>query len=558
MSVSPACVSLQFDLNTDPAATVSLTLASSLGKSLVTNLLQNGLLRVIVFGLNQLSFAGSFATVLASVTAVGNIVGSDALGNDVGASITITSITTGGGTVSPGQYGYLTYAQAKTRLSQRLYDASKVRFPDAELGFYIKEALRTFNALANFQRGEFTFLARANVTWYDLTDAVNLPNTVRAMSVTDLDIINLIEYHLIEPQSIAYPLVWTGSQQFSVADILNAIQQRRDEVMSESGCTITQSLVAAASGRTALPDTVIDLRRVMWLPTVTTVYKPNLLLPADAWSAQSFEYGYTTASPGTPNAFLRSTQPPLSFDVDIQPAVAGDYDILTVDAGAALSATQSTILPVPDDWSWVIKWGALATLFSRDELAQDKLRAQYCLERFKQGCAALLKAPALLAAKIDGVPVTIDAVREADYYLANWQGRPTGSPEAMAHAGLNLLALIPIANADSTYTVTVNVVANMTLPVFDNDYLQVGRDDVEEILNYAQHIAMLKLGGEEFAATMPLYRQFTRHCVLYNSKLSAISEFRELLFGRSPLEASVNPRFATVDPANVDGGKGNA
>ena len=67
-------------------------------------------------------------------------------------------------------YTFLTFGQAKTRLAQRLYDASKKFFADAELGVYIKEALQTFNALANFNRAEFVFPSQQNVSWYDLTD----------------------------------------------------------------------------------------------------------------------------------------------------------------------------------------------------------------------------------------------------------------------------------------------------------------------------------------------------------------------------------------------------
>src|SRR5437762_5788040 len=110
-------------------------------------------------------------------------------------------------------YSFLTYGESRQRLAERLYDATSIFFSDAELGLYIKEALRTFNALANFYREEFVFNTQANVTWYDLTDTTNLPNTLRPFTVTDGSLIELIEYHLLEPPTTSYPLVWAGSKQ---------------------------------------------------------------------------------------------------------------------------------------------------------------------------------------------------------------------------------------------------------------------------------------------------------------------------------------------------------
>jgi hypothetical protein len=449
-------------------------------------------------------------------------------------------------------YAFITYLQARSALAQRLSDASKNFFIDAELGVYVKEALQTFNALANFYRDDFTFPARQNVTWYDLTDSTNLPNTLRPLTTTDQSLLNAIEYHLLEPQTASYPLTWTGSKQFAVTDILNALQQVRDQTLSESGCTITQRLVAAVSGRTTLADTVINIRRVAWIPNTGLGYAANCLMPSDIWGTQSFEPGFVQAAPGIPQIYRRSTEPPLSFDVDIQPAVAGNYDVLTVDAGATLLTTASTILPVPNDWCWAIKFGALAQLFGRDGLAADPLRANYCSERFVQAMAAMRLAPALLAARIANVPVVVDAVQAADFYRANWQALAAGVPDSLYYAGLNMVALVTLPNAGS-YTVTATVVRNMPLPVADGDFLQVGRDDINAILDYAQHVAMLKCGGAEFASTFPLYSSFIRHCTLYNSKLSAMSPFREWIDLRSQEDDRLNPTFSSVTPATATG-----
>jgi hypothetical protein len=449
-------------------------------------------------------------------------------------------------------YSYITLGQAKTALAQRLTDPTKQFWGDTELGAYISEALQSFNAFANYYRQEFTFNSVANATWYDLTNFALFPNTLRPLNETDLTLINMIEYHFLEPLTTTYPLVWSGSLQFSLTDVLNALQQTRDEVLSETGCTLTESLVAALAGRTFLNDRVLDARRVVWLPTSGFGYSANMLVPSDLWAQQSFEAGFPQLAPGIPQTWRRSTEPPLGFDVDVQPIVPGQYDLLTVNAGSDLSATAASVLRIPNDWCFVAKWGALAQLLGRDSVAQDQYRAKYCAMRYKEGLAGLRTAPALLGARINNVPVSITSVTAADYYNANWQAAAPGIPLNLYYAGLNVVALNPTP-VTALNSITANVVRNMILPAADSDFLQVGRDDFPAVLDESQHIAMFKCGGAEFAETFPLHGNFLRRCTLHNSKLGAMSPYLEFLDGRSQADNMLHPTFAGADPATVKG-----
>lgn len=447
-------------------------------------------------------------------------------------------------------YSFITFAQAKTALAQRLTDLTKQFWSDTELGAYISESLQSFNALANFYRQEFTFNSQANITWYDLKDISQLPNTLRAITETDLTLVSLIEYHLLEPQTASYPLTWTGSLQFSLTDILNAIQQVRDEILSETGCTITESLIAALPGRTFLNQGVLDPRRVVWVPTSGLGYSANMLVPSDLWAQQSFESGFPQLAAGIPQTWRRSSEPPLAFDVDIQPAVPGQWDLLTVDAGSDLSTTAPHTLSIPDDWCWIAKWGALAQLLSRDSVAQDIYRAKYCSMRYQEGLAALRTAPALLAARINNVPVVATSISAADKYDANWQAQAAGTPRALYYAGLNMVGLSPTP-ATALHSVTASVVRNMVLPSVSGDFLQVGRDDISAVLDEAQHIALFKCGGAEFAETFVLHGNFLRRCALYNSKLSAMSAYLEFMDGRAQADNMLHPTFQGADPATA-------
>src|SRR5712671_5571188 len=109
-------------------------------------------------------------------------------------------------------YTYLTFIQARLDLGRRLYDPDSKFWSDDEKAVYIKEALRTWNALSNFWRDDFVLDLQQGVTWYDITDTAVAPNTLRPITVLDTDLYDAIEYHLLEPATGA---TWTGSAQFN-------------------------------------------------------------------------------------------------------------------------------------------------------------------------------------------------------------------------------------------------------------------------------------------------------------------------------------------------------
>src|SRR5258705_84101 len=118
------------------------------------------------------------------------------------------------------------------------------------------------------------------------------------------------------------------------------------------------------------------------------------------------------------------------------------------------------------------------------------------------GLVLLTKAPSLLAMRINNVALQIDAVRGADLYNTTWQSQAQRQPKAVLHSGLNLVALAPTPYAGPSgtsqpYMLTATVVENAPVPVVDADQVQVGRDDLDAVLDYAVHLAALKMGGAE-------------------------------------------------------------
>ena len=287
---------------------------------------------------------------------------------------------------------------------------------------------------------------------------------------------------------------------------------------------------------------MIDVRRVAYLPNAAFGQPNSVVWQEDTWGEQSFNRGYTTQPAGTPFTYLLSTQPPLAFDVDRAPAYGGSYELLTVNAGPMLTAATPTPLPLPDDWSFALKWGALADLLSKEANSKDTLRASYCEQRYRMATALLTDAPATLAARIANVPLQIDAVRSADLFRTSWQALAQAKPDTLLTAGLNLLACAPTPDV-GPYSITLTDVRNAPVPSADADKVQVARDDLDAIIDYCVHLAMFKCGGSEFMSTMPLLERFIKAASLYNSKLAEWGEFSKVMAGVSGMEEAVNPRM---------------
>ena len=445
-------------------------------------------------------------------------------------------------------YAWQTLAGAQSDLAARLYDAGQQWWGPDDLTIRIVEALRTWNALTSFWRSDMSLTVSLTTVWYDITAA---SGSVRPMTVTDNDLLQSIEYSLVEPPTAAYPLVWTGTDQFGIDELLGAIQRRRDETLSTTGCTITRQIVTAPlGGRISLPDNVIDIRRVAWLPS-GILYKPSALRQADAMSKSFYDRGWMNAAAAPPRTYLQSSQPPLSFDVDRTPPVTGNYEVMAVEAGAALTSAAPTILGVPDDWAWVVKFGALAELFGIESEAKDQMRSDYCAWRYRQGLALMTDTPAVLSAQVLGVPCSIDAVANADDFNPGWQASVfIGPPRSVYLAGQNMLA----PSSPSINSVVLQVVQNAPIPSVSTDPILLGREDYAAVLDEAQHLATLSLGGSEFMATVGLHKRFIERAALYNSKLLGLGDYPRSMYEVSQLESERAPVYGAVTPQEVLGG----
>jgi hypothetical protein len=82
--VSPPVSALQLDLDTQGI----VSLAAGIQKDIFVNRLPSGLLRIVIFGLNQDEFEGFFAIASSAVAGITNVVGAKADGSDAHAAVT--------------------------------------------------------------------------------------------------------------------------------------------------------------------------------------------------------------------------------------------------------------------------------------------------------------------------------------------------------------------------------------------------------------------------------------------------------------------------------------
>ncbi len=429
-------------------------------------------------------------------------------------------------------YTHTTFLQLRQALALRLGDSNSVHWVDDELKRYVCESLRTWQAFAAYGRERTIFTTVAATSWYDL--ATVLPAGILDYNVTDAELVYLMEYHLIEPPTIP----WTGTTMFTLTDFTQALERRRNQFLSDSGMVVTRTVIPIApppDGRVSLVDTVIDVRRAGWTDAtgVTTS-----LWRTDEWAANSLQPGWA-ASPGRPKGYSVLAPPPLTLQLIPPPNDAGNIDLLGVHAGGALNPVLGILMGIPDNFAWIVKWGALAELLDIEGEGKDKSRATYCEQRFQNGVELARISPSVAQVTVGDVGVTPQAIADWDAFNPNWQN-VTGTVRDIAFASYNLLGVSRVP--DGIYGISLDVVRNAILPVNDGDKVQIGREIIGPILDYAQHLAMFKEGGAEFIATVPLYENFIQEAAVYNEKLRACSFYLSPIQQQTLRQTKLVPR----------------
>lgn len=420
---------------------------------------------------------------------------------------------------APPDAGCISFGQAILELQTRLGDALSVHWTLLEIIEYLKESLHVYNALTMAYKGRDAFVAAPGVAFYELP--AEIP-ALRSYNVLDRDEIRLLQYHIMEPPT---PTGWTGTPQFTLDDLTQTLQRRLDLYKFATGQVITNEIVVVTPdsvGRVVMPLMITDLRRVAWVssdglipPTLTT----TPVLRASEWDMNAYARAWPTAVPATPTrplGYSVSETPPLRLQLAPAPTLIGTLDTLAVVRCPDLSPVTGVLLGIPDDFCWVPKWGALMDMLATSGPASDPTRMAIAQILWDQGLAAARRSAVVLDARIsDGITeqiVPVNSISEADYYLRNWQ-TATGAPRRVMLAGNNLLALTPVPDNLAVYTVTLNVIRNIAIPVLLSDcFYEGGAAVTAALLDYAEFLANFKEGASQAQAAFPLLQRFFKVC----------------------------------------------
>jgi hypothetical protein len=245
---------------------------------------------------------------------------------------------------------------------------------------------------------------------------------------------------------------------------------------------------------------------------------------------------------------MLSSEPPLSWDVDVVPNLPGTYEAIVSLAGDPFVPPAPTKLNIPDDFAWVLIWGALADLLGRESEATDRQRSDYCLKRYIDGLTLLLKTPWIMLAKVNGVATTTVSIANADRYSPDWDSTPDSFGPFIVTGGIDFFA------APSNQSVGLTVLANAPVPVADGDFVQVSRDNWDTVLDLAQVFATFKLGGQDFQDVLEVEQRAIQACAAENTRLKSTGAFADVLLQRGQAQDREQERYATAGKQNTNQG----
>ena len=424
-----------------------------------------------------------------------------------------------------GSYSWLPVTTAVQQLAQRLNDPNMIFWVYDELLTYITRSLQQYNSLCWAWRADFSFVNAGPSVWSNLGSISGSP---RQRTLTDQDIYAELEYLLLEPSNNTS--TWTGTNQFNLSVISQALQRRRDEMLQITNCG--QSLLSGIplvpnTTRTLLPQTVIDVERVRYIPVAippATPPPPTTLYRDDTIAQEFYEAPLYQQAPGTPQTFSLSSEPPLSWQVDIPPALPGTYEAVVLQSGAPFVPPASTLIGIPNDFVWVLEFGALADLLGQEQESTDRERSAYALQRYQDGLQLMLKTPWIELGKINGQAVSLDSIVATDRYSPEWDSNPTGFGPVIVVGGIDFIAS-PVGSSTG-----MTVLGNA--PIVDaatGTFLQVSQSDWDAVILLAHCRSLFKLGGAEWKEGLELEKAAIQMCASENVRLKSQGCFADIL-----------------------------
>lgn len=129
--------------------------------------------------------------------------------------------------------------------------------------------------------------------------------------------------------------------------------------------------------------------------------------------------------------------------------------------------------------------------------------------------------------EFNSTPLAQGSITNWDKGYPRWEGRPS-IPQEWAPIGISLIALRP-ADAVGYNSLVIDGLASAPTLALPTDFIDIGAEELNTLVNYCQYLGAFKEGGAEFDAAVLLYQSFLKAAAVKNEKLLASNLFRKAM-----------------------------
>lgn len=197
------------------------------------------------------------------------------------------------------------------------------------------------------------------------------------MAITDQQVLEELQYAVHEPPDLGatWPCdLWTRDE------VVAYVNQRQNRFLKETHLLVLVASIPVPLGttRVPLPNDWVRTVRLVWRGSDGTVKE---VPRADTFEADYGIPAWNVAPMPWVQMYMEFETPTLEMRITAA-SVAGNLELDYVGLAVPFGPTPGALLTLPDDFSYVAKYGALAEMFGKDGRAADPARAQYCEMRY--------------------------------------------------------------------------------------------------------------------------------------------------------------------------------
>lgn len=134
---------------------------------------------------------------------------------------------------------------------------------------------------------------------------------------------------------------------------------------------------------------------------------------------------------------------------------------------------------------------------------------------------------------VNGLPLTVSSLTELDLMRPTWRSETIASggdvpnvPILWAPMSIQRVAIWPAVTSIIVGGFSADGVSATPVLSEAADFVDLGQELIDTLLNYCLHLLAFKLGGPTWVATRPFYTQFLRAAAEENGVLKANQKFR--------------------------------